>query len=424
MKIRRLFVGFLAVFAVEVAVLAFLAAGDVDQAQDAVLVNEAVQSVEADWHALHRHKNTTGLSYVVLDRVGHVLFRTGPGLSESINAAVRHRDTILDIESKDAVVGKLILYNDSAPLYWSRKRTAIVTLAAAAALQSAVCIGYAWYLHRVIIKPFQTLNGFAERIAGGNLDVPLEMDRQNLFGAFTESFDIMRFELKKARHAQAKANAEKKELVAKLSHDVKTPVASIKAASEVGAAQAKDEKTRENYRQIIRKADQINTLITNLFTASLEELQQLTVVPEEMESMELRSLLDNADYLHRAEAPEIFGCILYADRLRLQQVFDNIFANAYKYANTSLLVSCGPCDGFFSVCVEDDGGGVLEEELPLLKEKFFRGGNAKHAEGAGLGLFISDYFMQKMNGALIVENGARGLKVAVRIAYASSDAKK
>lgn len=424
MKIRRLFVGFLAVFAVEVAALAFLAAGDVDQAQDAVLVNEAVQSVEADWHALHRHKNTTGLSYVVLDRVGHVLFRTGPGLSESINAAVRHRDTILDIESKDAVVGKLILYNDSAPLYRSRKRTAIVTLAAAAALQSAVCIGYAWYLHRVIIKPFQTLNGFAERIAGGNLDVPLEMDRQNLFGAFTESFDIMRFELKKARHAQAKANAEKKELVAKLSHDVKTPVASIKAASEVGAARAKDEKTRENYRQIIRKADQINTLITNLFTASLEELQQLTVVPEEMESMELRSLLDNADYLHRAEAPEIFGCILYADRLRLQQVFDNIFANAYKYANTPLLVSCGPCDGFFSVCVEDDGGGVLEEELPLLKEKFFRGGNAKHAEGAGLGLFISDYFMQKMNGALIVENGARGLKVAVRIAYASSDAKK
>lgn len=106
-----------------------------------------------------------------------------------------------------------------------------------------------------------------ERLCGadcrGNLDLPLEMDRQNLFGAFTESFDLMRSELKKARLAEAKANAEKKELVAKLSHDIKTPVASIKAAAEVGLALSETERMKENYTQIIRKADQINGLITN-----------------------------------------------------------------------------------------------------------------------------------------------------------------
>lgn len=218
---------------------------------------------------------------------------------------------------------------------------------------------------------------FAERIAGGNLDIPLEMDRQNLFGPFTESFDLMRSELKKARIAEAKANADKKELVAKLSHDLKTPVASIKAASEVGAALSTDEKSRENYEQIIRKTDQINTLVTNLFSATLEELQELSVIPADFCSREVGVLLENADYLHRAILPPVPECMVYADRLRLQQVFDNIFANSYKYAGTKIDVDICMEEKYLMVSIEDYGGGVDEEELPLLKEKFRRGSNIK-----------------------------------------------
>ena len=225
----------------------------------------------------------------------------------------------------------------------------------------------------------------------------------------------MRSELKKAREAEAAAHASKKELVAKLSHDIKTPVASIKAASEVGAALTDNEKIRDNYGQIIRKADQINELITNLFTATLEELRQLPVSPEDMESKELSSLLENADYLHRAEIPAIPDCIFYADKLRLQQVFDNIFANSYKYANTSIFIEATLVNDFLSISIEDYGGGVNREELPLLKEKFKRGSNAKNVEGAGLGLYISDYFMEKMNGKLILTNEGRGLRATVLI---------
>ena len=162
-------------------------------------------------------------------------------------------------------------------------------------LQCGICAGYYVYLNYAVIEPFQKLNGFAQRIAGGNLDVPLEMDRANIFGAFTESFDIMRSELKKAKIAEAKANAGKKELVAKLSHDIKTPVASIKAASEVGATLADNDRLRDNYTQIIRKADQIDTLISDLFTAALEELRQLTVSPGDMESRGIREMLESAD---------------------------------------------------------------------------------------------------------------------------------
>lgn len=185
--------------------------------------------------------------------------------------------------------------------------------------------------------------------------------------------------------AEAAANESKKELVAKLSHDIRTPVASIKAASEVGEALSQDEKNRRNYGQIIQKADQINTLVNNLFSAALEELQELSVIPTELKSDELRPMLENADYLHRAVIPPVPDCLLCADSLRLQQVFDNIFANSYKYADTKINVTVSLKDNYLVICIEDYGGGLDEAELPLLKEKFKRGSNVRNTEGRGWG---------------------------------------
>lgn len=420
MRKRTFLTSLFFIFAAEIAALVLFAAQDTNDMQDAVLVNEAVQSVQEDWDAMEHHKNQTSLDYVVLDLDGAVRFATKPGQSESVNAAVIRRDTMLDIRAGGSVVGKIIISNDSAEVFQMQKRRIVIALSAALFVQYCICVGYFMYLNRTVIKPFHKLEGFAERVAGGNLDIPLEMDRGNLFGAFTESFDIMRAELKAARKAEAEANESKKELVAKLSHDIKTPVASIKAASEVGAALTSDEKLRDNYTQIIRKADQINTLITNLFTATLEELKQLTVTPEDVESAELTYMLENSDYLHRAELPDIPACIVFADRLRLQQVFDNIFANSYKYADTDIAVTVQRDSNRLAVAIEDFGGGVGEEELPLLKEKFKRGCNAKNIEGAGLGLFISDYFMDEMHGELLIENGKCGLRVTVVISLSGA----
>ncbi len=415
-KLSALVFIFIIVTIAEIIALVVFALQTPDIMQDVVAVNEVKQSVTKDFNALEQHKNTTALDYVVLNSDGNLLYKTKSGLSESINAAIAHRDTVLDIIIDGGIVGKVIVYNDGALTLQSQKQTAIIALSAAIAVNCFICIWYAVYIHISVISPFQKLKGFAERVAGGNLDIPLEMDKRNLFGAFTESFDIMRAELKKARLAEAQANKSKKELVAKLSHDIKTPVASIKAVSEVGLATVKGTKDRENYKRIIGKADQINTLVTNLFTATLEELQQLTVSPANMESKQIKTMLENADYLHRADIPPIPECLVYADGLRLQQVFDNIFANSYKYAKTAITVRAEKADNHIVISIEDYGGGVPTEELPILKEKFKRGSNAKNTEGAGLGLYISDYFMKEMQGELNIENGEHGLKVTVALA--------
>ncbi len=432
MKKRRFVFAILLIFLLEAAVV--FMEGREEASQDAVAVNKIVKTVENNWESLKGHSDSSGFvsdfdyvlnrnhngdlepfDYVVIDDKGKVLFKTRDRLSETISQAVSHRDTILDVEQSGAAVGKVMIYNSWEENWVTRKRRAVLCLLLLLLIQAVCLAGYAACLYGTLVKPFRKLEGFAERIAGGNLDIPLEMDRQNLFGAFTESFDIMRTELKKARLAEAEANAEKKELVVKLSHDIKTPVASIKAASEVGFALAESERMRENYTQIIQKADQINSLVTNLFTATLEELQELTVMPGDMESSEIKMLLENADYLHQAEIPDIPPCLVWADRLRLQQVFDNIFANSYKYADTAIQVQAEKSGSWLTVELEDAGGGMPKEEIFFIKEKFRRGSNAGAVDGAGLGLFISDYFMEAMKGTLTLENGEQGLKVRVSV---------
>lgn len=416
MKKQLFLIGFIIVFAVEIVALIVFAVYTPDFKQDVVAVNEIVQSVTKDFNNLDRHTNGTNLDYAVLDSESNVIFKTKNDISESVAAAIAHRDTVLDLVVNGAVSGKVIIYNDGIKTLQFQKQIAIVVLTSAMAIECVICLSYAVYLHKTVIKPFYDLKSFAKRVAGGNLDIPLKMDRLNVFGAFTESFDVMRSELKKARLAEARAQQSKKELVAKLSHDIKTPVASIKAVSEVGLAVAKSEKDKINYLQIIGKADQINTLISNLFSATLEELQQLTVSPESVESAQVKKLIENADYLHKAICLQMPECLIYADKLRLQQVFDNIFANSYKYADTEISVVFEKHSNSLRVIIEDFGGGVKSDELPVIKEKFKRGSNSANTEGAGLGLYISDYFMKEMSGALTVENGEHGLKVIVTLA--------
>lgn len=277
MRFKAFVIGIIMCFLVEIIILFCFNNINNDSLQDAVEVNEAVQSVREDWNRIESHQNSTSLDYTVLDMDGALLFATRQGLSESINAAVIHRDTILDIDREGILLGKIILYNDTLRTFPKDRRETAAVLIFVVFIQCAGLVIYLIYLNKRIVKPFKKMRNFAERVAGGNLDIPLEMDRGNIFGAFTESFDIMRAELKKARLAEARANAEKKELVVKLSHDIRTPVASIKAASEVGEAIAENEKERQNYIHIIHKADQINALVTNLFSATLEGCQTLAL---------------------------------------------------------------------------------------------------------------------------------------------------
>ena len=263
---------------------------------------------------------------------------------------------------------------------------------------------FVWYF---FVRPFRDLKVFAEHVSKGNLDLPLKMRKHNYFGAFTESFDRMREELKKSSEREIEADRSKKELVAELSHDIKTPVATIQATCEVMEMKYKDKDPDINEKVAIikSKATSVEHLIDNMFRATLEELEELKVEPREESSLILGDMLSELQFYGTVEQKnEVPQCLISVDKLRLEQVINNIAGNSFKYAGTPLKVEFISDEKMVHMLFMDRGPGVPEEEISMLTTKFYRGSVASGKDGSGLGLYLASNFMERMGGGLEIRN--------------------
>ena len=356
--------------------------------------------------------------YTLIGSDGELIFATREGLSESVSAATGHYDVIRDVERDGQILGRLIVYNDYEELQKAGRKKAAAMVGGMSLLMLAASAGYFAFLKRRVVAPFGRLKGFAERVAGGDLETPLEMDRSNIFGAFTESFDIMREELKASRQREEAAVRSRKEMIAELSHDIKTPVSSIKAMVDFLELTTENEAQKETLASINSKADRIDKLVSNLFHATLEELEQLEVRTEELSSRELTQIIMEADHLKMVSRLDVQDCVIMADRLRLEQIIGNIISNSYKYAHTPMTVNSRFEGNCLLVELSDKGGGVPEDEIELVTEKFRRGSNSQGKEGSGIGLYISNYLMNRMGGQLSCRNNGEGFTVELRFILA------
>lgn len=423
--IKKGFIAVIAAFMVMLAAFMFWAGTSVKvQKLDITVVNDVVKQAAARWEDLVRGEGVPEINdagaypFTIFDRNGKILDTTGSGLSSGLSEAVINGDAIADIEKDGVLLGKAVFHNTTPELLQKRSEQYLLcgVFLLGGILLCIIC--YYWYLKKALFVPFQKMERFARNIARGDLNVPLEMDHTNVFGAFTESFDLMREELKRARENERIANQSKKELVASLSHDIKTPVASIQAISELMLAFPRSSKEKNQLETIGQKAEQINQLVTNLFQATMEDLEKLKVDTSELESRILCTYVAASDYSHLANLRAVPECMIIVDPLRIQQVIDNVIHNSYKYANTTIDISAS-CEGdYLAVCFRDFGKGAASEELPLLFEKFYRGRNAKNRNGAGLGLYLSRYFMEQMGGRISCENCEGGFQVTLYIRLA------
>ena len=276
------------------------------------------------------------------------------------------------------------------------------------------------------VKPVKELQKFSVEIAKGNLDEPLPIRKDNLFGSFVEAFDQMREELRDSRKREVKAEIARKEMVTDLSHDIKTPISVIKVACEVLEAKAgkklsesenneeekKDiEYTLEKVSTISQKADLISSLMTNVMHSTLDDIDKISVNPVETDSRILKDFFDNLkNYGNIIMENEVPAGIVYMDRLRMEQVIDNVVDNSHKYAGTDIRVSFSETsalssDGeskedFIRITIKDSGKGVKEDELPLISQKYFRGSNSKETSGYGLGMYLVKRYMELQFGGM------------------------
>jgi len=206
--------------------------------------------------------------------------------------------------------------------------------------------------------------------------------------------------------------------VASLAHDINTPVASVRSAIDILRLNAVNETDIKRLDSANKKLEQIDDLITNLFHSTLEELQELRVASAEVQSIRLYEIIRQADYNEKCREFSIPDCLVFADLMRLQQVFDNIIKNSYKYADTDIDINAFIEEEHLFIEVKDFGTGVAEHELPLLTGKFYRGTNTSKTDGYGLGLYLSKYFMERMAGGLLCENHSDGFMVVIMLKLA------
>ena len=283
---------------------------------------------------------------------------------------------------------------------------------------------FIYLVYSQLVKPVREMEDFASEIAKGNLDVNLPRHKHNIFGNFTESFDIMREELRSSKKRENDAHKAKREMVAELSHDLKTPVATIGATCEVldmkyrmkirdgSESEVKEaEDMLEKISYIKDKSDVINELVDSVFHATEDEIEEIKVVVRETESGVITSFFESyRDYADIVFDNDMIPCLVLLDKLRMKQVIDNIIGNSLKYAGTAIHVrytetdelpnAGGTKSRFVKIRISDSGPGVVEEDLPLIAEKFARGRNAEDKSGYGLGLYLVNYYMEKMGGGM------------------------
>lgn len=399
-------------FLTEILVSIYFIKEKTNYQNDSVNINDLSKTIEKNYPNDNEYPKE--FQYTIFDENENIMYKTNNELSKSINEAYKNQDTIVDLKINEENY-KLVINNNLNNIIEQNQKAYIKILIIISTIQLLSFSIYYILSNIYIIKPFKEMKDFATRISNGDLDIPLKMDKNNNFGAFTESFDIMREEIKKARTKEKKAIEAKKELVAKLSHDIKSPIASIKSSSELGLEITTDEKIKKQFSSINKKSDQINTLITNLFNSTLEELEQLNINPTKLNSAIIKELIINSDYQNKSKEFEIKECNVFADKLRLQQVFDNIFINSYKYADTEIEIKSYIDNEYLIINIKDFGNTITDEEIPLLLEKFKRGSNVKNKDGVGLGLYISKEFIKQMDGELEIKNDNPGFKVIIKL---------
>lgn len=289
----------------------------------------------------------------------------------------------------------------------------------------------------LVLRPFKKLENFAAEIAEGNLDKDLKYERVNVFGEFTWAFDHMRREIKKARQCEQEAVENNKTVIATLSHDIKTPIASIRAYSEALAENMDSTPERRGrYIDVItKKCDEVTKITNDMFIHSLHDLDKLVIKKEDVNIHEV--INETVEAMKGSSTDIILGqvkeCCLKGDAGRIAQVLENLINNARKYSkgniyiNTNFVTPDGVVEEFslmsdgkektmnqdicYMISVKDEGKGIPPEDMPFIFDKFYRGKNHGEEPGAGLGLFIVKYVMEQMDGRVELVNKSDGLLV-------------
>jgi len=272
-----------------------------------------------------------------------------------------------------------------------------------------------------IITPLGILGEATTEIAQGNLDSAIEYSSHDELGELCDSFEKMRLQLKEAQNLSQSYEKNRKELIANISHDLKTPITSIRGYVQglmEGVANTPEKESKYIY-TIYNNAIQMDRLIDELFLFSKLDLNQLEFDFEDVDiGAYLHDCVEDKGYdldmkgIKLIYSPQYNSSQpVWADRLRLQRVINNIIVNAEQHMDPAksqalLEIILSENNDEAIVEIKDNGTGIAAEKLPYIFDRLYRGDPSRNRQnnGSGLGLSIARQIIEAHSGRIWVKS--------------------
>ena len=287
--------------------------------------------------------------------------------------------------------------------------TAIMGLIVLFVMLTVVVISSGYYI-RSIMGPLAEITEKAKRIANGSYGTQIQTRYQDEIGALAETINEMSSKISQNEKMQA-------EFISQLSHELRTPLTVINGWSETLLAdETMDDATRQGMKIISSEAKRLTEMVMELldFTRMQDGRMTLTVEPTD-----IRGEFEDTVYMYSSRLAQDGIRLEYIDSddyvpdiscdpKRLRQVFLNILDNAAKHGGAGKRIDAAMTyeQDAVVVRIRDYGPGIPEDELPLVKKKFYKG--SSQARGTGIGLAVCDEIVELHGGTLTLENASGG----------------
>lgn len=280
------------------------------------------------------------------------------------------------------------------------------------------------YIRNQILKPFHRLSEMPYELSRGHFNGEIEESKNRYFGRFTWGISMLRDELRAAKAKELRLEKEKKLLLLSISHDIKTPLGTIKLyakAMEEGLYGTQRER-KDAASSIQRHADEIELFVKEIVKNSSEDILSIEVKNSEFYLQEFADKIKDCYEpkcrlkLIEFEMRPYGNKLLKGDIDRAFEVIENLMENAFKYGDgKKIRISFSEEEYCQLIAVENTGMCVPEQEMPHLFDSFYRGSNVGAEDGNGLGLYICREIMRKMEGDIFAERGKEGMRFTVVI---------
>ena len=314
------------------------------------------------------------------------------------------------IYSSGEVIGVLRFVSSTRVMDMQIGLVALMSLAFCGVFVLVVVLTSNYFIHS-IVTPLADITAKAKKIAGGSYGVQIQTKYNDEIGELADTINEMSVQIDQNEKAQT-------EFISSLSHELRTPLTAITGWGEtlLSEEQMDPEQTRRGMTIILREARRLTEMVVDLLDFTRIQDGRMTL---HVEPTDIRTEFEDTLFMYGSRLKQEGISIHYMDNdeeipelpcdpKRMRQVFLNIFDNAAKHGGEGKVIDASICrrEHAVVICIRDYGPGIAEDEIPLVKKKFYKG--SSKARGTGIGLAVCDEILQMHGGWLNLSNADGG----------------